>query len=287
MRSLFVAILLLFSAFSFGQKPLTLTSWNIEWLSVNGGKVSRTLHDFDKLAMIFDQTQADVLAFQEVDSVEAIQKLVGDNYHVLLSDRAASHNKQRQFRDINQYTGFAIRKGLPHKDKADIPLTDRRDKLRFASYLILYPDTRDELHLLAVHLKAGCSGQYRASQNCRILKTQGKALAAWIQQRQANDDNYLILGDFNHNLAYPGDWLWKTLADNNTGVKLATRHTSAKCKVRSKRNPDKTHQFRSLIDHIIVSQGINHFPASQTLYDPQEVLRYQLSDHCPVTISIY
>ncbi|MEF1262514.1 endonuclease/exonuclease/phosphatase family protein, partial [Vibrio harveyi] len=49
MRSLFVTVILLFSSLSFAQNSVKLTSWNIEWLSIDGGKVSRTPQDFEKL----------------------------------------------------------------------------------------------------------------------------------------------------------------------------------------------------------------------------------------------
>lgn len=77
MRSLFVTLILLFSSLSFAQNSINLTSWNIEWLSIDGGKVSRTPQDFEKLTHYVDKTQADILAFQEVESVAAMQKAVG------------------------------------------------------------------------------------------------------------------------------------------------------------------------------------------------------------------
>ena len=82
MRSLFVTLILLFSSLSFAQNSINLTSWNIEWLSIDGGKVSRTPQDFEKLTHYVDKTQADILAFQEVESVAAMQKAVGNDFTI-------------------------------------------------------------------------------------------------------------------------------------------------------------------------------------------------------------
>ena len=285
MRSLFATTLLVFCSSSFAQNSINLTSWNIEWLAINGGKVSRTEKDFEKLSHYVDNFQPDVLAFQEVDSEAAIKKVVGSNYRIYFSDRAERKNKHLQFSDTNQYTGFAVRKGLNVSDPSDFSITQDNSKLRFASYIVLKPDEKSETHLLSVHLKAGCSGAFQNNRECKILKQQGQALAKWIQTREKNHQQYAVLGDFNHNLAYQGDWLWSTMT-SNTNAKLVTKNTKADCKVRSNRNPNQTHQFRSIIDHIIVSDQLDAKPAKQSVFKPQDVLDYQLSDHCPVSAQV-
>ena len=95
----------------------------------------------------------------------------------------------------------------------------------------------------------------------------------------------MVLGDFNHNLGYQGDWLWDVLSDN-TNARLVTQNTKAECKVRSNRNPKKTHQFRSVIDHIIVSGDLKASSGVQTVFKTQDVLDYKLSDHCPVSTTL-
>ena len=285
MRSLFVTTILLFSSFSFAQNSIKLTSWNIEWLSIDGSKVSRTSQDFEKLNHYVDKTQVDILAFQEVESAAAIQKAVGNNFTIYLSDRANKSNQHLQFNDTNQYTGFAVRSGVSVLDKPDFSITRGNSKLRFASYLVLNPNQDKETHLLSVHLKAGCSGAYRNNRDCKIVKQQGQALAKWIKAREDNQQQYVVLGDFNHNLGYRGDWLWEVLSDN-TDAKLVTKNTKAECKVRSNRSPNKTHQFRSVIDHIIVSGDLNASSGVQTVFKTQDVLDYKLSDHCPVSTTL-
>ncbi len=60
----------------------------------------------------------------------------------------------------------------------------------------------------------------------------------------------------------------------NTVAQLATRETRADCKVRSNRNNHRTHQFRSVIDHIVDSNSLNASPAKQKVFETQDVLDY-------------
>ncbi|TKF71867.1 metal-dependent hydrolase [Vibrio sp. F13] len=270
-------------------EPLTISSWNIEWLStneaVNKFSDKRDQADFDKLATYFQSLDADVVAFQEIDNVNAIQRVAGDQYKILMSDRALSKNSNRQFKEVNQYTGFAVRKRVALTDYADFPLeTTSNSKLRFASYIVVETNFKP-IHMLSVHLKAGCSGAYKSNRDCSRLKEQAQQLNKWIKQRKRNNEDYAILGDFNHNLAYSRDWMWKELSQY-TDAQLATRKTRADCKVRSNRNNYRTHQFRSVIDHIVVSESLNASPAKQKVFETQDVLDYKLSDHCPVSTTI-
>ena len=100
----------------------------------------RTQADFDALAKHFAATNTDVLAFQEVNDIAALRAVVGKDYDIYLSQRANTNNKRHQFEDINQYTGFAIRKGLSVERQSDVRLDKRNNsKLRFATYMIVTP----------------------------------------------------------------------------------------------------------------------------------------------------
>lgn len=268
-----------------------VATWNLEWLTdepVERIETSkRTRQDVAKLADYAKQLNADIIAFQEVESVAVAEKVFGTQYQIYLSDRAQDPFRQNQFDSGNQYTGFAIRRGIDVEDLGDIRLeANPKSRLRFASYLIIAPQSKTPIHALAVHLKAGCSGAFKQRRECEKLKEQGHHIHSWIQQRQRAHHQYLILGDFNHNLAYRGDWLWNIMISDHPAT-LLTKHTKAKCQVRSNRHPTKLHQFRSLIDHMIVSEGFNtQQKASQLIYLRQDVLDYRLSDHCPVFIDL-
>ncbi|NVD07975.1 endonuclease/exonuclease/phosphatase family protein [Vibrio sp. JPW-9-11-11] len=283
-------LLVLLPLYVVADDQLTFASWNLEWLSSQPSakfpSSQRNHLDYQALGRHFNALNSDVLAFQEVNDLESLGKVVGSDYHLYLSERSQPEYRQRQFTDINQYTGFAVRKGVTVENKADLKL-DRQStsKQRFAAYLVVNPNSDSPLHLLSVHLKARCSGAYKDNPSCRTLNSQAKALNRWIIQREKHQQAYMIIGDFNHNLAYPNDWLWQTLTLGSK-AKLATANTPAVCKVRSRKQPNKTHQFRSLIDHVVTSQQLHVTQVAQVTYDINELLRYRLSDHCPLRIRL-
>lgn len=274
-----------------GEANLKIMTWNLEWLSttpVAKFKASvRDDDDFDALKRHFKGVNPDILAFQEVDSIDAIRRVVGSGYEIYLSDRSDSHNRHHQFSSINQYTGFAVRDSISVKDTPDFPLTTG-DKLRFASTVVLKRNDGTKVHLLSLHLKAGCSGKFTSKASCQTLKQQGQVIRSWLKQRDVNQEPYVVLGDFNHNLSFNGDWLWETMTKGLKATpRLASKSTPALCKVRSNRNPKRTHQFKSLIDHIVVSPDLRTTSAKQDVMPTSDVLNYQLSDHCPLSVELY
>ncbi len=170
----------LFPTLSIAQgKSLTLMSWNLEWLTTTPSakfKTSfRSEDDFHALNLHFKSVNPDILAFQEVDSVQAMKRVVGEGYRIYLSERSDAHNRQHQFSDINQYTGFAIKETIKVTDTADFPLI-QASKLRFASAVTLELASDQPIHLLSVHLKAGCSGKLSRHSACKQLKQQGQVI---------------------------------------------------------------------------------------------------------------
>lgn len=284
-----IAILTLFGS-SYSYADTVYSAWNLEWLtntpSSKFKSSQRDDQDYQSLHRHFISMNSDILAFQEVNDKQALKKVIGGDYQIFFSHRANAANQHHQFSDINQYTGFAVKKGISVKDMPDVKLDrSRNSKLRFASYVLLHPDSHKPIHALSVHLKARCSGAYNGSKACRTLKAQAEELNKWIKARERDDDAYVILGDFNHNMGYQGDWLWDEIAQGTKAV-LASKSSNAECKVRSRNNPNKTHQFRSLIDHIIVSKVLTASTPKQDIFPVQDVLKYQLSDHCPLSSDI-
>lgn len=285
-----ISVLALLGSFN-SYADTVYSAWNLEWLSSTPSSKFKSSQrydqDYQSLHHHFSSMESDILAFQEVNDKQALTKVIGSDYQIFFSHRSNAANQHHQFSDINQYTGFAVKKGIAVKDMPDVRLdTSRNSKLRFASYIMLHPDSHQPIHALSVHLKARCSGAYKGSKACRTLKAQGQQLNKWIKEREKNNDAYVILGDFNHNMSYQGDWLWDEIAQGSKAV-LASKSSQAKCKVKSRNNPNKTHQFRSLIDHIIVSTDLSTSTPKQDLYPVKDVLNYQLSDHCPLSVNIH
>ncbi|MBD1559053.1 endonuclease/exonuclease/phosphatase family protein [Vibrio sp. S9_S30] len=277
--------------FPAASAEFAFSTWNLEWLTTHPSKKiessQRVARDFNMLNKAFDKVSEQswhIMSFQEVDSEEALKRVTGPGYQYFLSERSRNKHQDLQFEDINQYTGFAVSEGINVQNRDDINLTPSQyNKLRFATYIVVYPPTRKPIHLLSIHLKSGCFAARKNTKSCKVLAKQGKSLNAWIKERQRNDQSYVILGDFNHNLAYPNDWLWRILTKNvNDHIVLNSKNTKAECRVRSRSNPTKTHQYRNLIDHIVSSPDLALRQAKQVAFTKHDVLNYRLSDHCPL-----
>ncbi|WP_105901570.1 endonuclease/exonuclease/phosphatase family protein [Vibrio gangliei] len=269
---------------------IKVATWNIEWLTtspIHSIKESkRSNQDFSLLNAKFHQIAPDVLAFQEVGSKDAIEKVVGPFYRVYLSDRSKASNRDHQFDDLNQYTGFAVSTDWQVKDPRDIELSPN-SKLRFASYIILQKTGEPDVHLLSVHLKHGCAAAKKSSRSCRQLEQQGQALNQWMKQRVADEQAFIVMGDFNHNLSFHNDWLWRRIQQGiENKIELITETTPALCQVKSNRDPNRLYRYPQLIDHIIISKPSRGQEAKQVLFTREEALYHHLSDHCPVVSQV-
>ncbi len=282
----------------FGISPtfaseVRFATWNIEWLTSNPvdkfSQSQRNKQDFAKLTQYYQSLNPHILAFQEVNDIDAMRKVVGNNAQIVLSQRSQRQNRELQFSDINQYTGFAVAADITIvQQPQDLALSSSaQQKLRFGSYIVVELNGQD-VHLLSVHLKAGCQGAFRENRSCNTLKKQGQQLNKWINQRVDSQQTFIIAGDFNHNLAYPNDWFYQLL---NQGVdqklQLDSKQTEATCQVRSNRNANATHQYRFVIDHIVSYQLKKRSQAQQLNYALEDVVNYQLSDHCPLWVEYH
>ncbi|WP_318924928.1 endonuclease/exonuclease/phosphatase family protein [Photobacterium sp.] len=270
----------------------------MQWLSLSDKFPASRRSDLDyrKMRSIFTALSPDIFAFQEVDSLAVLKKIVPEaDYHFYFSDR--SNKAGESYLVSNQYTGFAVRSHLEVSDPDDLHQLNRiannqTGKLRYGSYLIVQLDNETQLHLLSVHLKSGCFSkkQQKSGQSCKQLKRQTNVLADWINKRQEMHQSYMILGDFNHQLNHPNEWL---LTDLNSQLQQPlvnlTAKTTASCWARVSNANGRTQfrLYRMLIDHMLVSQDIadkinDQESVYQLPFEQEDVKQYQLSDHCPI-----
>ncbi|OAN13014.1 hypothetical protein A3K86_15210 [Photobacterium jeanii] len=311
------------------DRPLTLMSWNMEWLTLNEFKYapSRQEQDFAALRQIFESINPDILAFQEVDSITALEKVVsGDHYDFYFSER--QQQSHEIFEDVNQFTGFAVRKGITVTDIEDLAglnvsrySSHKRGKLRYGSVIAIQanPDA-PSVTLMSVHLKSGChtpNKHHKASGSCQLLKQQLAELGDWLQnnkqqshQQKSQQQNWVIMGDFNHILTSQNDWLTQTLnqalsqtlnqTSNHPGTRLISlwhhdenKHTKDTCVVKAhSKHGKRLRPYPDLIDHILVSQALlDQQPSPPTtyqyIYTQEQLDKYQLSDHCPLISQLY
>lgn len=292
---------------------LKLATWNLEWLiapdelrrlrrdclpkGASPGRrerfvpcdvatdLERAGTDFAALARYARRLDADVIALQEVDG-PAAARLVFPGYEFCFTSRRHVQN-----------TGFAIRRGLPHRCGEYAPLS-LDDRLRRAAELVLFPGESRELHLLSVHLKSGCARRSLDSgrEACTVLARQVPALERWIDERASRGQPFAVLGDFNRDLlADRGPArnssgslrsLWAELDDADPPeADLVNPAENSRY-----RNCAPHHNHAGYIDHIVLSHSLAQrlVPGSfeRLVYLPDEALQLRLADHCPVAVMI-
>ena len=267
------------------QTPLRVASWNMEHLSEDGAKGCRPRTDADYALMrtYAERLNADVVAFQEVESIKAAERVFDPaKYTVIIEQRPAGDAfpcRGLEGRTLTrQAVGFAIRKGVAFERAADLTDLQLGDpNLRSAVDITVSAKGHQPLRLLAVHMKSGCaSGQNGDA--CQILLRQVPILERWIDAAAGQGVRFAVLGDFNRRLARAGDPIWADLDDAtpaNADLSLAEGATGPKCDPR----------FSEFIDHVVLDAR-----ASRDLKGFEE-LTYAAggerpSDHCPVVALI-
>jgi endonuclease/exonuclease/phosphatase family metal-dependent hydrolase len=156
---------------------LKLASWNLEHLAERDGEGCRprTERDYAELRRHAAVLDADVIAFQEVESVGAAERVfTPDEYRIVIEERRAAGARGGCYgapgrRLRAQKVGFAIRRGLSftrHPDLSELGLGNA--DLRTGVDVTIRAG--QPLRLLAVHLKSGCnSGRAPSDRDCDTL----------------------------------------------------------------------------------------------------------------------
>lgn len=286
-------------AVSLTANALTMTTWNMEWLSDKNDRIEgqRNVNDYQALQSVINQIQPDILAFQEVDSPESIAKVLPpDTYHIYMSDR---HSKRKSYSSSQQFTGFAVKDALNVIDHADnreisLPKLFSDSGLRYGAYIEVQAPGQPAIHLLNVHLKAGCYRlNHRQGKRCNTLKEQAEKLANWINLRKEQGQHFAVIGDFNRYIRSEGDWFWSQL-EKDTGrrnIVSVTQNVDAQCKARRyNKRLKKWNQvvYHNLVDHIVMDAALAKrvTNAEQYQFDYHTVMNFRMTDHCPVSVTL-
>jgi endonuclease/exonuclease/phosphatase family metal-dependent hydrolase len=275
-----------------GGRPLRIATWNLQWLvspetaraariACRDGRraplpcdVARTLArdsaDLLRLAALVRRLDADVIAFQEVESA-ATARRVFRGYDICIASGSGA-----------QQVGFAVRRDLASRCEAPEADIAGGDRGRAAQRLTLLPEAAPPIELLAVHLKSGCSTDplQSSSAACLLLARQARALGEWIEARASAGAAFIVLGDLNRAGAPDaGDEFWSLLHAHH--FEAAAAHLPF-------RNCVFGAPYTQFIDHILVSHTLMprlQAPGFEQLrFDPAESTQYRLSDHCPVSV---
>lgn len=316
-RILFAALLIGMSAktaLAATQDTLRIAAWNLEWLiapedflalaktcvprdASPGNReryipcnVARELErsnlDFRALARYADALDADVIALQEVDGPKAAHR-VFRNHDFCFTRRAGVQN-----------TGFAIRKGIPHRCGEDFTALSLEDRVRRGAELIVYPGSAREFRLLSVHLKAGCPRRPLDSsgRDCATLARQVPELERWIDDQAAAGRRFGVLGDFNHDLlALDGPArneqgqlrnFWAEIDDGTPAgadlLNVAEGQAFVNCA--------PSQNYRSYIDFVVLGAALAEWRVPNSFvrvtYEADDARQRKLADHCPVGVDL-
>lgn len=269
-----------------GSRPLKLASWNLEFLAERDGAGCQPRPAADYLAMraIANRLDADVIAFQEAESVKAAERVFDPaRYTVVMETRAGDptgtcggEHPDQPF--LRQAVGFAIRKGVAFDRNPDVTtLMLGNPQLRSGIDVTLRPEGRAPLRLLGIHLKSGCFSGAEAKA-CPVLLDQIPRLEAWIDAAASGPSPFVVLGDWNRRLATVGDRVWTEIDDGdpaNADLRLADAGTPPRCDPR----------YGEFIDHIVLDRraGAMVTGFTETTY-PAGTEHH--SDHCPVSVTL-
>lgn len=265
-------------------QELRIASWNLEHLAETNASGCRPRDDADYAALRTHAAtlDADIVAFQEIESVAAAQRVFDPAvYDIVMETRLGTPNSKPpcngnpQYRLNRQATGFAVKKGLPVERHPDlVALQDGDPNLRSGVDITVTRPHGAPIRLLSVHLKSGCAGGTSGA-SCETLKRQAEALEHWIDARATETAPFAVLGDFNRRLALPDDPLWAMLdrPPGPTDLYLAAGTKTPKC------DP----KYTSFIDHVVVDPRL-----ASEVHDFWEFTYpgERLSDHCAISVSI-
>lgn len=276
------------------QRPLRIATWNLEWL-VDGDtalaagtacraglpsalpcdvvrELPRDSADLARLAAYASRLDADVIAFQEVQDA-AIAHRVFRGYRICLHPGAGL-----------QQVGFAVRPRLAHDCGQPLAALAVHGRGRAGLQLRIEVPKLGPIILLVVHLKSGCAHDplHSPTPACRLLAAQAEALGRWIAAHADRHTRFIVLGDFNRGgPPAAADPFWRVL-DPGSFLASSNALPFTNCVWGA--------PYRDFIDHILVSQTLAGTLASPPFdrftYRAQDAVRYHLSDHCPVRVSL-
>jgi predicted secreted acid phosphatase/exonuclease III len=272
------------------QSKFKIATWNVEHLAypIDQGCKPRTPAELAALQTYASGLQADVVALQEVASVEAVHLLFPEqDWQVIMSARPDSSSYECRgngFTSTQQKVAFAIRKSVTVESveqNTDIGLGS--PGLRYGLAVKINKEG-ETLELLNLHLKSGCFvDDFRRSDSasCQTFAEQAPILDRWIETREERNTPYIVLGDFNHRLSAPYNRLTQILKNNSDGS-ASSLHIATKdllgCHPR----------YPAPIDHILVGA----LPATLNS-DRVYVHRFNdmteeamLSDHCAISVEL-
>ncbi len=278
------------TTFAENNAELTVATWNIEHLAFPASEGCRPRSDkeLSQLKNYAESLSADIVAVQEVASIEALEQIFPSNqWQIVISERENSESyecREGGMQSTQQKVAYAVKNGIKIDAVNSISeFSIDNPGLRHGLELLVSSDF-GPLSLLNVHMKSGCFVDNFArsdSSACITFGEQAPVLDAWIEEQEAGTTPYIVLGDFNHRLSAPYNHLTRLLSNNSDGSPSALEISTRKligC------HP----YYPAPIDYIITGHlSDSHYQkqARFHLFDNMEA-DAMLSDHCALSLDI-
>lgn len=270
------------------EGELRIASWNLEHLAERDGTgcKPRDEADYEELRQHAEALGADVVAFQEVESKAAAERVfLPAEWQIEIEERVSGGGGGCRGLPgqtlLDQRVGFAIRRGVAYTRNPDLTELGLSNKgLRTGVDVTITGG--EPLRLLSVHLKSGCnSGRAASDRDCDVLFEQLPVLERWVDGRAGEGAAFAVLGDWNRRLASRGDAVWTELDDGEpaeSDLSLASGEAKPSCK----------QQYREFIDFVVLSRTAagRAVPGSFSEYTYGVPEDEHPSDHCPVSVVV-
>jgi endonuclease/exonuclease/phosphatase family metal-dependent hydrolase len=255
---------------------LTIATFNIAWLGDDKDPetLKRSDEDIVRIADVIQETSADVIALQEIENKQAMQRILAllPQYAGVLGTKGKSQN-----------VGFLYKSSIQVQDIGEyLPLAVDPSRNR-PGYVIQVKKGNFDCIMMSVHFKSTSrfdSTDELRSESRLMRMEQSKRAIAWMDSilRSKNEEDILIIGDFNDFPKRTKEPTLKDLSDSRLGTFLTADLKSCKY----------PHLFA--IDHIYASStasmrftlGSEHMIDIHSMY-PKD-LADKVSDHCPVIL---
>lgn len=143
-------------------------------------------------------------------------------------------------------------------------------------------------HIMSVHLKSGCQVAPfdSPSNSCAELRQQLEVLKTWVQERESQNQPYMLVGDFNRTMENFDPFIVELEGAAGRPLLRLTTGQRPSCWDHLPEAPS----YPSFIDHQIVSPSLVDAWGTPTLdiYQFNETYPYAwlyISDHCPISSS--
>ncbi|QCE35526.1 endonuclease/exonuclease/phosphatase family protein [Acetobacteraceae bacterium] len=264
---------------------MKIVTWNMNWLlsneALNQYKLPedipyRSPKDWAKLQYYAQKLSADIILLQEVDSTFTAEKIFPSSQYKLY--QTDLNIPQKEILAVKKSLNIEVEQNkdlesLSENPEGYFPLRPGLDAF------LIFPNQK-KIRLLGVHLKAGCweRPQKEKKHSCLTLSKQFQLIKRWAQQSDAENQDFIILGDFNRRLSKT-DFLFQEISTNlNKPLTLTSENLASPCK-----------GGEYFIDHILINNGLkkNFVPQSlKVQIIKQEDENLILSGHCPVSIKL-